>query len=501
MTFAWAEPGSLDYAEATATYNTDVHLQPPLAATVRNVDEARQAVADARSRGLGVRVLATGHLSDACAPLGDEAVVKVAFDDAVVVDVERRRATVFAGTRWGEVAEATTPHGLVPFHGTSPTVGAIGYLLGGGIYFSGRRHGVASNSIVAMELLTADGDVRELDADHDPELFDALRGGGGGFGLVVSATVELYPVSQVMTGAIFWPIAAAEALLDHWCRWSLDAPRTASTSFRTLHLPPDAGLPPELTTGPVVCVDLAVIDEPPGMPAADVADGLLGPMRLLAEPLMDTWHLGGPLDVTTAHMDPLDPLPYEADHFLLNDLPREGQDAWLSVAATDAGDALAFVELRQIGGAIGEADERGGVLNRLSGAYALYVLGVLTGEPSDGRITSSSRRCTRRSLRGTPGSQRRRSRRAGTRVSGPRPRDGRTRAAGPRPRRPRRRLRGERRARGADRRLSSSSRGGFVPPECGRVASAASRTPDFRRIEGSSPEACCPSRLRWQPSC
>jgi FAD/FMN-containing dehydrogenase len=385
--FTWAEPGSLDHAEATATYNTDVHLQPPLAATVRNVEEARQAVADARSRGLGVRVLATGHLSDACAPLGDEAVVKVAFDDQVVVDAPGRRATVFAGTRWGELAQATTPHGLVPLHGTSPTVGAIGYLLGGGISYYGRRHGVASNSIVSMKLLTADGDVRELDADHDPKLFDALRGGGGGFGLVVSATVELYPVSQVMTGAIFWPITAAEALLDHWCRWSLDAPRTASTSFRTLHLPPDAGLPPELTAGPVVCVDGAIIDEPPGMPAAEVADGLLGPMRLLAEPLMDTWHLGGPLDVTTAHMDPLDPLPYEADHFLLDDLPREGQDAWLSVAATDAGDALAFVELRQIGGAIGEANDRGGVLNRLTGAYALYVLGVLTGEPGDRRIT------------------------------------------------------------------------------------------------------------------
>jgi FAD/FMN-containing dehydrogenase len=150
MTFAWAEPGSLDYAEATATYNTDVHLQPSLAATVRNVEEARQAITDARSLGLGVRVLGTGHLSDACAPLGDEVVVKVAFDDPVAVDAEGRRATVFAGTRWGEVAQATTPHGLVPLHGTSPTVGAIGYLLGGGISLYGRRHGVAANSIVAM---------------------------------------------------------------------------------------------------------------------------------------------------------------------------------------------------------------------------------------------------------------------------------------------------------------------------------------------------------------
>jgi FAD/FMN-containing dehydrogenase len=334
-----------------------------------------------------VRILATGHLSDACAPLGDEVVLKVDFDDEVRVDADRRRATAYAGTRWGEVAQAAAPHGLIALHGTSPTVGVMGYLLGGGISFYGRRFGLASNSIVAMQLLTADGEVLDLDAEQDPELFDALRGGGGGFGLVVSVTVELHPVSQVMTGAIFWPIAAAEPLLEQWCAWAQDAPRTASTSFRTLRLPPDPALPPELTAGPVVCVDGAVIDEPPALPATDVAGGLLDPLRRIAEPLLDTWHLGEPLDVTTSHMDPLEPLPYEGEHLLLDALPRDGQDALLSVAATEASSALTFVELRQIGGAIGEADPGGGVLSRLSGAYALYVLGVLTGQEGDRHIT------------------------------------------------------------------------------------------------------------------
>jgi FAD/FMN-containing dehydrogenase len=290
--FSFAEPDTPEYLAATATYNLDVHLQPPLAATVRDVEEARLAVAEARSRGLGVRILATGHLSDACAPLGDEVVLKVDFDDEVRVDADRRRATAYAGTRWGEVAQAAAPHGLIALHGTSPTVGVMGYLLGGGISFYGRRFGLASNSIVAMQLLTADGEVLDLDAEQDPELFDALRGGGGGFGLVVSVTVELHPVSQVMTGAIFWPIAAAEPLLEQWCAWAQDAPRTASTSFRTLRLPPDPALPPELTAGPVVCVDGAVIDEPPALPATDVAGGLLDPLRRIAEPLLVTWHIG-----------------------------------------------------------------------------------------------------------------------------------------------------------------------------------------------------------------
>ena len=255
-----------------------------------------------------------------------------------------------------------------------------------------------------------------------------------------------------MTGAIFWPIAAAEALLDHWCRWCVDAPRTASTSFRTLHLPPDAGLPPELTAGPVVCVDGAIIDEPPGLPATDVADGLLGPMRLLAEPLMDTWHLGGPLDVTTAHMDPLDPLPYEADHFLLDELPREGQDAWLSVAATDAGDALAFVELRQIGGAIGEADDRGGVLNRLTrGLRAVRPRRARRGggRPAHHRAAGGDARGGHAVGHRVHGADVRG--RLGSAPAVLRPRDGRAGAGCPRPRRPGRHLRRQRRTRSPNR--------------------------------------------------
>jgi hypothetical protein len=385
--FALAEPGTPEYAAAVATYNLDVRLQPRFAVTARDIGEARQAIAEARARGLGVRILATGHLSDACAPLGDEVVVRVAFDEPVRVDVEARRATVHAGTRWGEVAQAAAPHGLVGVHGTSPTVGAIGYLLGGGISVYGRRFGLAANSIRSVELLTADGVLRTVDPESDPELLDAIRGGGGGFGLLASATVELHPVTQVITGAIFWPIAVAREILAGWCDWARDAPRTASTSFRTIRFPPDAPLPPELTTGPVVCIDGVVIDEP-GQPGQDVADGLLEPLRRTAAPLVDTWHLGGPLDVTSTHMDPLDPLPYEGEHLLLGELDRAGQAAWLSVAATDAGADLAFVELRQLGGAIAERGADGGVLDHLHGAYALYVLGVLIGEPErDARVT------------------------------------------------------------------------------------------------------------------
>ncbi len=380
-----SRPGTPAYEAATHTYNLQVNLRPSLATTVRTVDEARTALAEARSRGLGVRVLTTGHSSDAAAPLSDEVVVRLAFEIPPVVDVTAHQATVWAGTRWRAVVEATSTHGLVALHGTSPTVGTIGYLLGGGISVYGRRYGIAANSIRSFAVMDADGRVSEVGPHSDAELFYALRGGGGGLGIVISVTIGLYPVTQVVTGAAFWPIEPVSELVRVWRQWAVDAPATASTSLRIMRLPDGIGLPAEVTGRPVLCVDGVVVDEP-SLPAEEVAEDLLGPMRKICPPLLDGWHRGGPVDVTTTHMDPLDPLPYEADHMIVEELTDEGQQALLSVAATDAGSALSFVELRQLGGAIGQANDEGGAVSHLGGAYATYALGVVTGTANDSRI-------------------------------------------------------------------------------------------------------------------
>lgn len=374
-----AAAGEAAYAEATASFNLAPEISPGFAATARTIAEVQAILAAARDRGLQVRVHATGHASGAASPYDKKDVlIRVRLAGGVSVDPEARTAVIPAGTTWGEVLAAATPHGLVPLHGSSPSVGAVGYLLRGGMSFYGRRYGLASNTVTSITLVTADGSVVTVDHGHDRALFDALRGGGGGFGIVVSVTVALIAADSVFTGAAFWPVSEAAFLLEAWEEWAETAPPAASTAFRVMSFPPLPGIPPQLTEGPVVCIDGAVLDDE-GRTGAEIAAGLLEPLRRRAMPIFDTWHRGVPTDVLETHMDPPEPLPFRADHQMLTTLGTAGREALLSIAGTAAGSALAIVELRQLGGAFAVADHRGGVLNSLPGAYASLSVGVLAG--------------------------------------------------------------------------------------------------------------------------
>jgi FAD/FMN-containing dehydrogenase len=303
--------------------------------------------------------------------------IRTRLDGGVDLDVERRTARVPAGTRWGEVIDAAAPYGLAAPHGSSPLVGAVGYLLRGGVSFYGRHAGLAVNSVTAFELVTADGELRRVDASSDPELFWALRGGGGGFGVVTAAEFGLFPAARVITGAAYWPAAHADRLLPQWLRWSREAPREVTTTLRLMNLPEHPDVPPVLNAGTVLCVDGAVLSPTGDVTAAQAyAEDLLGPLRAVAEPLMDTWELAEPAAVAQTHMDPTEPFPVYGDHMLLEDFGEEGTAALLRVAGEGSGSPLTNVELRQLGGALGAPNPEGGVLDHLDAAYAYMGGGV-----------------------------------------------------------------------------------------------------------------------------
>ncbi|NQD87596.1 FAD-binding protein [Paenarthrobacter sp. CM16] len=376
---AWAAVGGDAYVEATTSFNLAPSISPGFAATVKTIPEVQAILAAASARDLQVRVHATGHAAGGAAPFCDEdMLIRVRMAGEVSVDPAAKSAVIPAGSTWGEVIAAASPHGLAPLHGSSPSVGAIGYLLGGGLSLYGRRYGVASNSVTSITLVTADGSVVTVDHRHDRALFDALRGGGGGFGVVVSATIDLIEADAVFTGATFWPASEAAYVLEAWEKWAEKAPWVASTAFRVMSFPPVPGIPPQLTAGPVVCIDGAVLDEA-GRTGAEIAAELLEPLRRRTQPLFDTWHAGVPTDVAETHMDPPEPLPFHADHQMLTRLGAEGREALLSIAGTTAGSSLVTVELRQLGGAFSVPDPRGGVVNSLPGSYAALSVGVLAG--------------------------------------------------------------------------------------------------------------------------
>jgi len=381
---AVAGPGEDAFTEATRVFNLAAPAQPAEAVTATSVAEVRAALRHAMRAGLPVRVHSTGHASATGAPMAGALLIRTAIEGGVTIDPASGTARIPAGTPWGAVIDAAAPLGLAAPHGSSPLVGVVGYLLRGGISVYGRHTGVAANLVRAVELVTADGELRRVDGESDPELFRAVRGGGGGFGVVTAIEVGLFPVDSLITGAAYWPAAHAERILPLWLDWARTAPREVTTSLRVMRLPDLPVIPPPLRAGPVVCVDGTVL----GLTADDLpttrkyADELLGPLRAVAEPLVDSWRPAGLPDVAETHMDPVEPFPLYGDHLLLDDLGEEGAAAFLRVAGEDSGSPLINAELRQLGGALAEPAPGGGVLGHLDGA-----LGYLGGGVPFGPVT------------------------------------------------------------------------------------------------------------------
>ncbi|MFH9426161.1 FAD-binding oxidoreductase [Streptomyces sp. NPDC017529] len=386
-------PGSDAYAAAVRAFNLAAPLRPDAAVVVRSVDDIRLALGRAEAEGLRPRVHTTGHAAGSAGSMAGALLLRVAPLGRVEVDALRRTARIPAGTPWSAVVAEAAAHGLAVAHGSSPTVGAVGYLLRGGVSFYGRSTGLASNRVRAIELVTADGRLRHAGPDSDPELLWALRGGGGGFGVVTSVEVELLPVRRVVAGTAFWPAECAGQLLDAWLRWCRTAPPEATTSLRVMNLPPVPGIPPSLTEGPVLGVDGVVIapDDDLGR-AHRVAAGLLDPLRAVAGPLLDTWTDSTPEAVPAVHMDPVDPVPVHGDHLLLADPGATGAETFLHVVGTGSASPLVSAELRQLGAALGRPDPHGGVLDHLDASFAYIGAGIADSPAARNAVAAHLRR-------------------------------------------------------------------------------------------------------------
>ncbi|WP_194918677.1 FAD-binding oxidoreductase [Catenulispora rubra] len=379
-----AFPGDSAYAEAIQVYNLAGPAHPAAALTATSVADVQAAVGYAAARGQGVRVHTTGHSAAAAPPMDGALLIRPLLDGGVEIDVERRLARIPAGASWNAVVHAAAPHGLAAPHGTSGTVGAVGYLLHSGVSLYGRKLGMAANHIRAIELVTADGRLRRTSADEDPELFRALRGGGGGLGVVTAVELALFPVTGLVAGAAFWSGTPAEAVVHAWYDWTLRAPDEVSTSLRIMNLPDLPEIPPMLKGGPVVCVAGVALGEDADAARAH-AHGLLDPLRAIGEPVLDTWQDGGPDVVPEVHMDPEEPGAFIGDHFLLAEPGRDGMAAFLRLTGEGSGSPLIVAELRQLGGRFAVPDPSGGVLNHLAPPLAYMGAGVpaLRGTPAE----------------------------------------------------------------------------------------------------------------------
>jgi hypothetical protein len=291
---------------------------------------------------------------------------------AVEIDAENRRARVEAGALWEDVITPATEQGLTALHGSSPNVGVVGYSLGGGIGWLARQHGLSAESVLAVDVVTADGSLLRADRTQNTELFWALRGGGGGLGVVVAMEIALYEVEELVAGMMIWPWERSEEVLTTYVEWAQTAPNSVSTSARMLQIPPLPDIPEFLRGRQIVVIDGAVLGD------EDEANEILAPFRELG-PEIDTFGAVAAAALMRIHMDPEPPMPGKGDGFLIDDLDGDAVKAIVEIAGPGTDSPLVMVELRQLGGTLSERRPGAGALGSLDGSFAFYAVGVPMG--------------------------------------------------------------------------------------------------------------------------
>jgi FAD binding domain len=316
-------PGQPEWDLARRAWNLAVDQRPALVALPADADDVRAVVAYAIDAGLKVAPQGTGHNASAIASLEDTILVSTQRMRGVEIDAEAQTARVQAGTPWLEVTEAATPHGLFPLSGSSPDVGVVGYTLGGGLSWLARKHGLAASNVTAIEVVTPDGRLVRATAEHHADLFWALRGGGGNFGIVTAMEFRLFDYGEVYAGMFLWPYERHAEVLRTWHEWTRSAPEEVTTSFRIMHAPELPDLPPFLSGRSVVLID--------GAYAGSVEDGAAAVAALRAlEPEIDTWAAATPDVLSRIHMDPEEPIPYLSGGALLGELDAAALEAFVA---------------------------------------------------------------------------------------------------------------------------------------------------------------------------
>jgi FAD/FMN-containing dehydrogenase len=365
-----ATPGDSDWDQARQAWNLAADQRPSAVAFTESADDVAKVVRFAAQNGLGVAGQSTGHGAVALGSLDDVILVKAERMRGVEIDAEARTARVEAGVLSLELGEAAQAEGMCSLPGSSPDVGVAGYTLGGGLSWLGRRYGFACNRVTAIEVVAADGEPRRVDADHDADLFWALRGGGGGYAIVTALHLALVPIAELYAGALLLPAEVGAEAVRAYRDWAATVPDEVTSVVRFLRPPPLPDVPEEIRDRPLLTLGAACI--------GSQAEGeqMIAPLRELGEPIMDTFGQIPAAGLSRIHMDPETPVPALGHHALIAELPDEAIDAFVGAAGPEAGSPLLLAELRQLGGALGRPAEDGGALSMLDAGFAMFGAGI-----------------------------------------------------------------------------------------------------------------------------
>ncbi|MFF4232354.1 FAD-binding oxidoreductase [Streptomyces sp. NPDC001820] len=340
-------PGDPSYDEARAIWNAAHDRKPALVVRCAGTADVIRAVEFARSQDLPVAVRGGAHSIAGFSTCDGGIVIDLSAMKGARVDPERRRVVAQPGMTWGDLDHETQAFGLAVTGGLVSTTGISGFTLGGGVGWLVRRHGLASDNLVAADVVTADGRLVHASAEENPDLFWALRGGGGNFGVVTSLEYELHPVGpQVLAGLIFYPAAEARQVITRWRDLTAEMPDELTTLVNLTTAPPLPFLPEEVHGTRVVVVA--------GMYSGTIEAGeaAVRPLRTLGTPIADL----------------MGPMPYVGMQSLLDPLWTPGAHNYFTSAFIEASDTAidaltrlhlttptpsSELHLHQLGGAFG----------------------------------------------------------------------------------------------------------------------------------------------------
>ena len=363
-------PGQPGFDDARQAFNLAADQEPAAVVFAGSARDVAAAVTFAADHGLRIAAQGTGHNAMPLGPLTGTILLKTHRMNRVDIDPLARTARVEAGTVWSDVVQAAAKHGLAPLPGSSGNVGVAGYTLGGGVSFLGRKYGLSASNVRAIELVTADGQLRRADREHEPDLFWALRGGGGSFGIVTALELRLFPVTQLYAGILWYPIERGPDVLHAWRDLTRGAvPDELTTLGRFLRLPPVPELPAEIRGKSFALIEAFHLGD------QAQADELLAPLRAL-RPVNDTIATITVPELLHVHMDPEQPAASLGDGLMLSRLPDQAIDALVNTAGANATFPLASVEVRHLGGELGRDRRDNGALASLQAPYLLYAAGI-----------------------------------------------------------------------------------------------------------------------------
>ncbi|MEV4224247.1 FAD-binding oxidoreductase [Nonomuraea sp. NPDC049725] len=346
-------PGDDGFDRAAAPWAIGVRQPVVAVAEVADAADVVALVRYARQAGLTVTAQPSGH--GASGDVDGTILVRTARLDEITVDPAGRVVRAGAGARWGQVLAATGKHGLTGLAGSSPVVSVAGFVAGGGVSWFGRAYGWAADSVRAFEIVDAAGEQVRVTAGSDADLFWALRGGGGDYGIITAVELDLYEVPGLYGGRVVWPAERTGEVFEAFRAITADAPRELSLWLNRTAPPP----PAPATVG----IDVTFLG------GAAEAEDLLAPLAAIGGSLSDS---RGPMDVAdlgAIAAEPVDPSPMLARTELLTALP-------VDVLADADLAPLLNLQIRHLGGALAEARPDGGPGGALGEPYLLYLLGL-----------------------------------------------------------------------------------------------------------------------------